>query len=500
MWLPKHAALVNSITANIEYCDKYDTHWLYSDSQVDEVQCVLHQALQLAGTMPASPAALASATAAVSDGLGGNTAAQQHQLQQGWRLASYSSDMLRAELLAALPAHSLTRLDLYPGISCTRSGEDYSTIAAALARLISLQHLNLVLSTGGIPGSDLAGVAQLSRLTALTLRGNATGMSQPLEQLLAQQLPLRKLDIGMQDDTSSLPPPVLDFKHLTTLEELSSRWSPARSSPVQCSTVMPLEQLQRLDLVIATDTAGELACLARLPALQHLALRYNSLGVAAATAHVWSQLPQLQALLVDDDDKRGTTTKLQMHSMLAGIAAATSLTHLHLHSFSLVDVHTWPCVMADIVVWPKLAGLLRLQELHIQSPLSGPSPDDMRALKALTGLTHLDLTHSWNLATDSAIVLARSLTRLRHLDLDCCNEVDLSSTELMLALGQLTQLTFLNISLLGDNELTVNGLMQLTGLCQLQKLRLIDSNEITEEVLRVFWEAVRAQQKESVLP
>jgi hypothetical protein len=69
---------------------------------------VLHRALQLAGTMPASSAAaVPSATAAVSASVDRNTAAQQQQ-QQGWRLASFSSKVPgAAELLLALPANSV---------------------------------------------------------------------------------------------------------------------------------------------------------------------------------------------------------------------------------------------------------------------------------------------------------------------------------------------------------------------------------------------------------
>jgi hypothetical protein len=63
---------------------------------------------------------------------------QQQQQQQGWRLASFSSDTPAAELLAALPPHSLTHLDLCEGCCCsTHSGENISSLSAALAQLSS---------------------------------------------------------------------------------------------------------------------------------------------------------------------------------------------------------------------------------------------------------------------------------------------------------------------------------------------------------------------------
>jgi hypothetical protein len=512
LWLPKHAALVKSITVDTGYLlPTDDVHGLPADSHVDEVQRVLLQALQLAGTKSAPPAAApASATAAVSASVGGHTAAQQQQ-QEGWRLASFSSDLPRAELLAALPAHSLTHLDIYAGSCSTRSGEGSNAIAASLARLTSLQHLELWIGTDGIPVSVLAGVAQLSQLTALTLQGWWDGIKQPLEQLLAQQLPLRKLDVSMRDDIRDSPQPVLDIKHLTTLEQLSTVGQLPEGSALpaqlkqlqleQCSAsnfaaVMPLQQLQRLNLYIVTDSAGEVARLAQLPALQHLTLSYTTLRLAAATAHVWRQLPQLQELHVKEMDDNDPGMVVQTQSILAGIAAATSLTHLHLHSWSLYKKEMSDVEMADIIVCPRLAGLSRLQKLYIHSPMGGSDPFDALALTALTGLTHLDLAGSSSLvATDSATALAHSLTRLRHLDMGECSPIFLGSTQLMLALGQLTQLTFVNIRQWYDSQLTVGGLMQLTGLRHLEGLEVSRSPEITKEVLGVFLAAVRGQKK-----
>jgi hypothetical protein len=261
-----------------------------------------------------------------------------------------------------------------------------------------------------------------------------------------------------------------------------------------------MPQLQRLHMIIDTYSADKVAQLAQLPALQHLSLGYNTLKLAAATAHVWRQLPQLQELRVSEYNKHDKGTVLQMQSILTGIAAATSLTNLHLHSGSLAndDAQMSHASMADIAVCPMLAGLSRLEELCIYTPMGGSDVCDARALTALTGLTYLDLSYSRGVVTtDSATALARSLTRLRHLDLSSCHQVDLNSTELMLALGQLTQLTLLGIDQgWGDNRLTVGALMQLTGLRHLTDLRaVISSREVSGEVLRVFWEKVRGQQK-----
>jgi hypothetical protein len=64
---------------------------------------------------------------------------QQQQQQHDWRLASFSCNLSGAAgMLAALPAHSLTSLDLGITNSYDTSSKE---LAAALARLSSLQRL-----------------------------------------------------------------------------------------------------------------------------------------------------------------------------------------------------------------------------------------------------------------------------------------------------------------------------------------------------------------------
>jgi hypothetical protein len=88
----------------------------------------------------------------------------------------------------------------------------------------------------------------------------------------------------------------------------------------------------------------------------------------------------------------------------------------------------------------------------------------------------------------AAAALARSLKQLRHLDLsDCC--IDLSSIDVLEAVGQLAQLTALLLT--GNSGLTQQGLLQLTGLTALQRLKVDRSDEVTNEVVESFWAAVR---------
>jgi hypothetical protein len=90
----------------------------------------------------------------------------------------------------------------------------------------------------------------------------------------------------------------------------------------------------------------------------------------------------------------------------------------------------------------------------------------------------------------AATALAHNLKYLQHLDMRDCG-IDLASGVFLAAAGQLKQLTCL--CLLGNDELTEQGLMQLTGLSCLQQLYVDESEEVTEEVLDRFWAAVRRQ-------
>jgi hypothetical protein len=68
--------------------------------------------------------------------------------------------------------------------------------------------------------------------------------------------------------------------------------------------------------------------IATLPNLQRLQLEYVAPRVTAATAAAWPQLPQLDNLWMSFG--MGIPTEEQMTAILAAVAAATSLTKLHL--------------------------------------------------------------------------------------------------------------------------------------------------------------------------
>jgi hypothetical protein len=156
-WLVKHAPLVKSITAIYScWTSQFTVHGLPWEQYVAAAQQLLQQALQLAASQAATiPAAAARILAS-------STSQQQQQQQQqrrphGLRLSSFTSNCLvTPDTLAALPAHSLTHLDVELVHSKALDG---AVMAAALAQLSSLQHLSLSNnSCKPVPGRCLLGL------------------------------------------------------------------------------------------------------------------------------------------------------------------------------------------------------------------------------------------------------------------------------------------------------------------------------------------------------
>lgn len=181
---------------------------------------------------------------------------------------------------------------------------------------------------------------------------------------------------------------------------------------------------------------------AQLPALQHLTLHYSGFfsasEAAAATASAWPLLPQLRELVLHADwDYEHAFARV-----LAGVAAATSLTKLYMQ---LGCSESWGVAVA---VCARLTGLTRLKDLHCC--LTGPGPcytpdddnvsfalGDALALTVLTRLTRLDMTGAAHgVDTTVATAIAGSLKQLQDLRLPyCC--LELSSSKAWLACRQL---------------------------------------------------------------
>jgi hypothetical protein len=495
-WLPKHAALVSSITIGspARCSGSKVVDGLQWGLHLEAAQQLLQQAMQLA----AAPLAAAAWS---------NTAAAAQEQQPPVRLPNISSITLAGDtaMLRVLPAHSLTRLSLR-WLPCS-SG---SAAAAALVKLSNLQQLHIQTPfSSSDPGSFLPGIAQLRQLTLLELDDVADSQVEELLQLLAQPLPLRALHIN---DHGELP--MLDLSQLTQLQELSTSWMeldvifPPQLqqlelgdvvSTTQVDALMALRHLRRLDIVVALAEPALLLRLAQLPALQQLILEYKYSRFAVATAAAWPQLPQLRDLRIDcndDDDADDLPDRQQWQGIIDGVAASTKLTRLFLDVFVDPDMDTDEEDVEHVAACAKLTGLRQLQDLRINYSWCKPlvhthMSNDALSLTALTGLTRLVLAHAGACVGDlAATAIAGSCKQLRHLDLKQCH---LGSMACLANIRYLKQLTELRLE--GNAGPTQQELVLLKGLKQLQTLGIDGTAEITDAVLDTFWEAVTGQMR-----
>jgi hypothetical protein len=544
-WLARNAGLVNSLSMKPVSSGSYDAavDGLPVKAHVAAAQELLHRSIQAAGAtqaaedttqlsapLPAAAAAAAAAAAVTLETAVGRSQQQQQQQQQqqGLRLRSFSCSLPRAvDMLAALQVQHLTRVDLgFEG-----AATDSCAPSLALARLSNLQQLRLGNLHDGL-ATSLSTLVQLPQLTSLEFYDSWSGvlkspLSVALQQLLAQPLPLKRLQLLPR---GSCRLPVLNMALLTKLTELNTShcelteacvlpaqlqalcfrsWAGARS--MATFTLLELKQLQHLSLRVDFEQPQLLLQLAQLPALTHLELQYVGEGhPAAATASAWPLLPQLRSLEIAHDMP---PNQPQWEAILAGAAAATSLTKLKLDARMMSDAvaerynreleDVWA---EEVAACARLAKLTCLQDLTVGGFDDifkvNFECDDALALTALTGLTRLDLWGAQHgVGTEVATALALNLKQLQSLDLGYC-DLQLDSAEgsaCLEAIGGLTQLTQLGLA---DCEgLTQHGLMQLTGLSRLQKDACLALGHWDDEhwddeqceALTAFWAAVHAQ-------
>jgi hypothetical protein len=510
-WLPKHAALVSSISIKPPFTrsNSDNVDGLQWGLHLEAAQQLLQQAIQTATALPA--AAAWSNTAA---------AALQQQQKQSVRLRNISSITMAgdAAMLHALPAHSLTHLSLQ-WLPCSSGG--CTTASSAFVKLSNLQQLHIQVSHFiGDPSSFWAGVAQLSRLTSLELdivdkdveqmstRFPNLGIEpeihgQALQQLLAQPLPLHVLRL-----TSNRPLPRLNLSQLKQLHvfsgSCSSDWAeqldaifPPQLQQLEVDyeinstdvdALLELKQLQCLKVAVICEEPPDLQRLTQLSALQHLSLTYDNFMFFYYAAGEWPQLSQLCELAVKLEDE--PPSKQQWQTIIDDVAACTNLTSLQL------EATCWEEENEDaedyfgepVAVCAKLAGLQKLKHLRFEDD-STLAPGDALALTALTGLTSLVLARVGSgVGDEAAAAIAGSCRQLRHLDLYDC---DLVSMECLSNIRHLTQLT--QLQLRGNVGLTQQQLTLLSGLTCLQQLGVDRTAEITEGVVDSFWAAVRGQ-------
>jgi hypothetical protein len=497
-----HTYLIKSIEAPQPRDSSTTINGLPWKEYLETAQLLLQPAMQLAAARAAAPAQQPLQVPATAD----RVPARQQQQQRSLGLVSFSSSWLGTPaMLAVLPAHSLTHLELrnWRQLNGAIANGPTAGLSAAVRQLSSLQQLHVVDSSGELISSCMASVPQLSKLTLLRVEGHIHASGRLLQQLVSQPLPLRQLLIG------SLNLPVLNMAALTCLEKFSNSSSDDHCAALPVGCVMPqqlqqlslgrcptasslqlvsgLQQLRSVSLLVQFREYEPLLQLAQLPALQHVVLQIQRASVAAGTAPAWTQLTQLQELSVryaSDAPKRQQWTAVS-----AAVAACNRLTKLVLESSMAADVKPGdePTDFEEnVAICARLAGLTRLRDLCFPEG-SQLVPRDALALTALSNLTRLVVDGpNRGVCGLVATALACNLRQLQHLEFNQCY---LGSMSCLAAIAQLTQLT--ELSLEGSKGLTEPGLMLLTGLKQLQSLAVSTNESVTAEVLNQFWAAAR---------
>jgi hypothetical protein len=405
-WLPKHLQLVRSIHAKIDPTMlKLATKEHNVIAMGQQLQTALRAAAaaaaaaQVADTPPA-PAAQAAAEAAPAAGSSAAVTAQgaprhqQQQQRQGWRLTSFSCNMPGAAgTLAALPAHSLTHLEL----GLPPGGSGLGRALASLLPLQGLQHLDLL---ADFPQQQLVQLTQLPALQHLVLRYRSMSIAAGAAEAWAQLPQLREILIDGEGYDRKLPTiDAVDFvmeflpgcSGLTKLvlfcnpveecvddnpygyndpyndsssdedsySEGSGNWNFAYVAAAVCESLEGLTGLR--DLSITCDGGGleygDALALTALTGLTRLELDDVSHGVnTAAACLLASSLTQLRDLAF------GMYCDVDMTSaeFLDALGQLTQLTRLKLYANQKL---TQQGLM-------QLTGLSRLQDLQV--PMSGP--------------------------------------------------------------------------------------------------------------------------------
>jgi hypothetical protein len=177
-WLPRHAALVESIgISQNQKPSRSSYRALDSKEYTQQVVRLLQPAVQLAALLPATAVPGRTGAAGASQAAACRLSQQQQQQQQwqrGLHLASFSCKAPGGTgLLGLLPPHSLTELVFgEPAATGATSIVNGPALTAAIARLSNLRRLHLVNTYGfRTPACSLAAAAEFTKLTYLELEG-----------------------------------------------------------------------------------------------------------------------------------------------------------------------------------------------------------------------------------------------------------------------------------------------------------------------------------------
>ncbi|WIA14381.1 hypothetical protein OEZ85_002910 [Tetradesmus obliquus] len=425
-WLPPHAHLAAEIALDLERQPAEDDD---DDADEDAANHVLDSLLAFS----AQQITAASNSTSAGDTAAPSSKQQQQQQRPPFALRSFSSSVMHgAELLRALPAATLTSLTGML-LEAPAGEEDRGSPPAALASLTNLRRMHL---KQRVSGAWLAAAQALSQLTFLEI-GAVDCYLEELKHLPAglERLALPNVYIytqADQDDEGAADAGSndaggraqhsrqIDLSHLTRLTQLelglhgaddellvSGQLPPqllqlttgAESDDGDSCAVLPLlggaaalKQLQRLTLSGCCESESDLLALNSLTALSHMELAFGDVALSKVqSSSAWAALPQLRALVIVSAPS-GDVVDVgpSLRTVMAGIAAATSLRQLHLDLRDGVTAYS---------MRPKLfgylTGLRQLQELeHLDLRTNRFGCDGcLQLLTQLRALTCLELVN-----------------------------------------------------------------------------------------------------------
>jgi hypothetical protein len=452
-WLKHHAGLVGAIIfmPYMGFVHTADDHAYYEAA--DKLLTLgLQDAAGAAATL-AVAAATTPAAAAVAA-----AAATHANLQLRIFRTRYVGS---AAQLLALPAASLTHLDLVHNRECSGLGLDHSSISAALGQLSNFRSLEL---RGAVGNACLAAVGQLAQLThleaqpivklATCVAGRSATGSCGL-RLLPQQLQKLHLCVGhaVGSHTGAVAVALGHLKALkaldlmvwcsvamgsalpTSLTALTLSVGGYTDDSMQHLGLTALQQLQHLFSTSGMEQPQLLRQLSSPVALTNIQLFYEHPASAQQAAPAWQHLSALHTLDFMIFDHVAKLDAAQNAVLLQGLAAATSVVHLHMYGSFARDTVSGSQLCAH------LTGLSRLRWLQLQHTGIASRADALH-LAALTGLTRLDLWTAPGVDDAAASVLALRLTRLQELQLSECG---LCSAAALPSIATLTGLTRLDL-------------------------------------------------------
>ena len=371
------------------------------------------------------------------------------------RLEAPDSDI--SDLTGLEFATNLTQL--YLGEEYVAGGYVNSNHISDLAPLANLTKLTTLDLDGNFAFSDMSPLANLNNLRTLRLSNNFIKDISPLSGLTN----LRHLNLGgttisevsLLSGLTNLTELVLDNNLISDISPLSGLTNLRYLSLTETgiSDISPLSNLTNLEILnLGHNAISDISALAGLTNLTGLGLRGNVISDVSALSNLTNLTSlQLDLNIISDITPLANLIKLTSLELyyntisdVSALAGLTSLTFLQLAENTITDISS-------------LAGMTHLKTLGLSKNLIS----DMSALSALTRLERLELFSN---AISDVSALA-GLTNLGHLSL---NDNVISNVSALAGLTRLTSLYLFN------NLIT--ELSPLSGLTSLKTLNLYNNN------------------------